>query len=171
MADAPPPPGTGRWAVIAVVLTFLLVGAGVLLMKRPQPEPIKVSPQPPAAAEQPMDVVLARADAARGEAQFARCAGCHTIAQGAAHGAGPNLWGVMGARVASRPGFNYSPALRDHQGTWGWQRTNAFLRSPRTAVPGTRMAFGGMPDQQQRADLLVYLNSRGGSLTLPEATP
>jgi cytochrome c2 len=169
MAGPPtPPPGTGRWAVVAVALAFLLVGAGVLLTKRPAPVPVKVSPEPPAQPEQPLDYLLARADAARGEAQFTRCAGCHQIEQGAPNGVGPNLWGVMGARVASRPGHsNFSQALRDHGGTWTWQRTNAFLRSPRTEVPGTRMTFGGLLDAQQRADLLVFLNSRGGSLTLP----
>ena len=171
MADAPPPPGTGRWAVVAVVLAFLLVGAGVLLMGRPAPVPVTVSPEPPAAAEQPIAFYLAQADAVRGERFFARCAACHTIGQGGPNGIGPNLWGVMGAPVASRPGHSaYSQALRNHEGRWDWERTSAFLRSPRTEVPGTRMVFGGMPDQQQRADLLLFLNSRGGSLTLPEPT-
>ena len=55
MAGPPtPPPGTGRWAVVAVLLAFLLVGAGVLLTRRPAPIPVKVSPEPPAAAEQPI---------------------------------------------------------------------------------------------------------------------
>ena len=104
MTGATPPPGTGRWAVVAVVLAFVLVGAGVLLMKRPEPVPVvKVSPGPPAAPEQPLAHYLARADAVRGEAQFARCLGCHNIEQGAPHGVGPNLWGVMGARTAARP--------------------------------------------------------------------
>lgn len=172
MAGPPtPPPGTGRWAVVAVLLAFLLVGAGVLLTKRPAPVPVRVEPAPSPAQEQPIATYLARADAARGEFQFQRCAACHQIVEGGAHGIGPNLWGVIGGRIATRPGYRYSPALGGRGGVWDWETTGEFLRSPRIFVPGTRMAFGGVTDPQERADLLAYLNSRGGSLTLPEATP
>ena len=166
MAGASPPPGTGRWAVVAVVVAFVLVGAGVLLQrKRPEPIPVRVEPAVP---EQPIAFYLARADATRGEAQFARCAGCHRIERDAPHGVGPNLWGVIGARIATRPDYlRYSPALGGQSGRWDWETASRFLRDPRAFAPGTRMTFGGMRDPQQRADLLVFMNSRGGSLTPP----
>ncbi len=127
----------------------------------------QVSPEP-AAPEQPIAYYLARADAARGEAWFQRCAACHTAVQGGPHGLGPNLWGVMGSAVASRPGFTlYSPALRGLGGSWDWEKASRFLRAPRDAVPGTRMAYSGVINPQDRADVLLYLNRQGGSLAPP----
>ena len=59
--------------------------------------------RPAAPAEQPIAFYLQTADAARGERQFSKCAGCHTINQGGANGTGPNLWGVMGEPIGHRP--------------------------------------------------------------------
>ncbi len=88
--------------------------------------------------------------------------------QGGPHGLGPNLWGVMGSAVASRPGFTlYSPALRGLGGSWDWEKASRFLRAPRDAVPGTRMAYSGVINPQDRADVLLYLNRQGGSLAPP----
>jgi cytochrome c len=119
-------------------------------------------------AEQPIAFYLQTADAARGERQFAKCAGCHTINQGGANGTGPNLHGVMGEQVATgHGGFAFSDALRGKGGTWDWDRMSEWLTSPRTFAPGTRMTFGGLANPQERADLLLYLNSQGGHLTVP----
>ena len=119
------------------------------------------------AAEQPIAFYLQTADAARGERQFSKCSGCHTINQGGAHGQGPNLWATMGRPVAGHAGFAYSDALRGKGGTWDWETMSAWLTSPRAFAPGTRMGFGGMSNPQDRADLLLYLNAQGGTLTVP----
>ena len=118
-------------------------------------------------SEQPIAFYLQTADAARGERQFAKCAGCHTINQGGANGTGPNLWATMGRPVAGHAGFAFSDALRGKGGTWDWETMSAWLTSPRTFAPGTRMTFGGMSNPQERADLLLYLNAQGGTLTVP----
>ena len=121
-----------------------------------------------AAAEQPIAFYLQTADAARGERQFSKCSGCHTIAQGGPNQTGPNLWGVMGEAVATgRGGYAFSDALRGKGGTWDWDTMNAWLTSPRNFAPGTRMTFGGLANPQERADLLLYLNQQGGHLTVP----
>lgn len=120
------------------------------------------------ASEQPIAFYLQTADAARGERAFAKCAGCHTINQGGANGTGPNLWGTMGEAVATgHGGFAFSDALRSKGGTWDWETMSAWLTSPRTFAPGTRMTFGGMSNPQERADLLLYMNAQGGTLTVP----
>ena len=119
-------------------------------------------------AEQPIAFYLQTADAGRGERQFSKCAGCHTINQGGANGTGPNLYGVMGEAVATgRGGYAFSDALRGKGGTWDWDSMNAWLTSPRAFAPGTRMTFGGLANPQERADLLLYLNAQGGRLTVP----
>jgi cytochrome c len=124
------------------------------------------------AQEQPIANFLRTADASRGEGVFRKCTACHTINQGGANGLGPNLWGRMGAPIASIAGYSYSEPLRSHSGeTWGWDNMSAWLASPRTFAPGTKMTFAGLSDPQDRADLMVYLNSQGSSLPLPAAGP
>jgi cytochrome c len=121
-----------------------------------------------AAAEQPIAHFLQTADAARGEGVFRKCTTCHSVNQGGANGLGPNLWGRVGSPIASVAGYSYSDALRQHAGdSWSWENLSHWLASPRAFAPGTKMTFAGLSDPQDRADLLVYLNSQGGSLQLP----
>jgi cytochrome c len=119
-------------------------------------------------AEQPIAALLATADAARGQAQFAKCQACHTITPGGPSQVGPNLHGIMGQPLAAR-GFAYSDALKSKGGTWTWEAMNEWLRSPRAFAPNTKMTFAGLGDAQARADLMVYLNSQGSNLPLPAA--
>lgn len=120
-----------------------------------------------AEAEQPIAHFLQTADAARGEAVFRKCAACHTVNQGGANGLGPNLWATMGVGLAHVAGFNYSEALRSHGGSWDWDTMSQWLRSPRNFAQGTKMTFAGLSDPQDRADVMLFLNQRGGNLQLP----
>jgi len=120
------------------------------------------------AQELPIAHYLQTADVARGQNQFSRCQTCHTIDQGGAALQGPNLWGRMGSRIASVAGFNYSEALRGKAGeSWTWDNMSTWIHNPREYAPGTRMGYAGMSDPQDRADLLLFLNSKGGSLQVP----
>lgn len=115
----------------------------------------------------PFEAYLAKADIAKGEKTFAKCASCHTIDQGGAAGLGPNLWGTLGANVASHP-FAYSDALKGKGGKWDWTSMSAWLENPAKYASGTKMSFAGLPDPQERANLMVYLNSKSASpLPLP----
>ena len=118
-------------------------------------------------AEQPIAFYLQTADAGRGQAVFARCQACHTANQGGANGLGPNLHGTMGANLAHVAGFAYSDALRSKGGSWSWETMSQWLRSPRTFAPGTKMTFAGLSNPQERADVMLFLNQNGGSLTIP----
>jgi cytochrome c len=123
-----------------------------------------------APAEQPIAVFLATADAARGEAQFKKCAACHTIDKGGANGIGPNLYGIMGAKVAHLPSFGYSAALQGHGGQWDWDTMNQWLANPRGFIPGNKMSFAGLSKPQDRADVMAYLNAKSDRpLALPAA--
>ena len=114
----------------------------------------------------PFEAYLAKADIAKGEKTFAKCASCHTIEQGAAAGLGPNLYGTLGANVASHP-FAYSEALKSKGGKWDWLNMSHWLENPAAYAPGTKMTFAGLADPQERANLMVYLNSKGSNLPLP----
>lgn len=118
-------------------------------------------------AEQPIAFYLASADAAKGEAVFKKCAACHNVDPGGANALGPALFGTMGKPLASHPGFAYSDALKGVGGTWDWDKMSAWLANPKKFAPGTKMTFAGLSNPQDRADLMLWLNSKGGSLSVP----
>lgn len=118
-------------------------------------------------AEQPIAFYLATADVAKGEAVFKKCAACHNADPGGANALGPALFGTMGKPLASHPGFAYSDALKGVGGTWDWDKMSAWLANPKKFAPGTKMTFAGLSNPQDRADLMMWLNSKGGSLTVP----
>ena len=118
----------------------------------------------------PLATLLATADMAKGEAIFAKCTSCHTINAGGAAGIGPNLHGVMGAAIgAHAAGFAYSDALKSHGGNWTWENLDAWLKSPKAFANGTKMTFAGLGKAEDRAALLLYINSQGSNLPLPAA--
>lgn len=94
---------------------------------------------------------------------FRQCKSCHTIEPGGPNRHGPNLHGIVNRPVASVEGFRYSDALKEYGGKWTPDRLDAYLENPRKVVKGTKMAFPGIRDAEDRADLIAYLKSQGGS--------
>jgi cytochrome c len=118
--------------------------------------------------EVPIEALLASADMAKGEAAFKKCMSCHTIDQGGANGLGPNLYAIMGEAMGQgRGGFAFSDGLKAKGGKWDWASMNQWLTSPSAFVTGTKMSFAGISDPKERANLMVYLNSKGSNLALP----
>ncbi|HEX8215231.1 MAG TPA: cytochrome c family protein [Allosphingosinicella sp.] len=155
-----------------VALGASIVTGEVFKAERPEKmgypiEGVEMEGDAGAAEEQPIAAFLATADAAAGEGVFKKCAACHTINAGGANGLGPNLHGIMGAPVAGRPGFAYSEALKGKGGTWTWDNMSAWLKSPKSFAPGTKMTFAGIGKPEDRANLLAYLNSQGSNMPLP----
>jgi cytochrome c len=100
---------------------------------------------------------LAAGDAKKGQADSARCTMCHTVTKDGGNGVGPNLFGIVGRKAASLPGFYYSQALRGSGVVWTPDKLDAWIKSPAALVPGDRMAFSGIADAGQRADVIAYL--------------
>lgn len=120
------------------------------------------------AAEVPLATLLAAADPAKGQAAFAKCASCHTITAGGANGIGPNLHGVVGEAVGQGVGgYAFSGALKSVGGQWTFDKLNDWLKSPKAFAPGTKMTFAGLSKPEDRANVIVYLNSQGSNLPLP----
>lgn len=119
--------------------------------------------------------VLPAADLAAGEAAFARCQACHNATQGGADGIGPNLFGVVGGPVMHRAGFAYSDAMGAHKAeapTWGYDELDHFITAPARYVPGTKMSFAGIRDQNTRINLIAWLRSQGsGGFAIPAPDP
>lgn len=104
-------------------------------------------------------VTLEPASGMGGAMQFAvQCSGCHQITDGITHRLGPDLYKVVGRKVASASGYEeYSAALQEFGGVWSKERLDEFLRDPQSAVPGTSMAFDGIEDEKVRAALIEHL--------------
>ena len=125
-----------------------------------------------AAAEEPIEFYLAKADVAKGQQVFNKCTACHTVEKGAANGTGPNLWGVLGMPVGKGHGFAFSAALSGKGGTWDWKTMSDWLKNPRAFAPGTKMTFAGISNSQDRANVIAFLNSKSASpMPLPAAPP
>jgi cytochrome c len=125
-----------------------------------------------AEAEQPIEVFLAKADAAHGQQVFNKCMACHNAEKGGPNQLGPNLWGVLGEPIGQGRGFAFSDALAKKGGTWNWDNLSQWLTSPRTFAPGTKMTFAGLSNPQDRADVIEFLNQHSDSpLPLPAAPP
>jgi cytochrome c len=123
-----------------------------------------------AAAEEPIEVYLAKADAAHGQQVFNKCMACHNADKGGPNQLGPNLWGVLGEPIGKGRGFAFTDALAKKGGTWNWDNLSEWLNSPRTFAPGTKMTFAGLSNPQDRADVIEFLNQHSDSpLPLPKA--
>jgi cytochrome c len=119
----------------------------------------------------PLPVLLAAASPEEGETEVRQCAACHTFEQGGAAKIGPPLWDVVGRDIASVEGFAYSDALLAKEGEWTFEELNGFIHNPREDVPGTKMAFAGIDNPEDLADVLVYLRSLAENpAPLPEPT-
>ncbi len=122
-----------------------------------------------AEAEKPIEFYLASADPAKGEAQFKKCASCHSIDKGGAAGIGPNLYGIVGKKHGAAPGFGYSDAMKaTGDKVWDWQALAAWLSNPKQYIPGNKMSFAGIGKPEDRANLIAYLNTKSDS---PQPVP
>ncbi len=102
--------------------------------------------------------LVAAADIAAGEKAYKKCAACH-VADKEQNRVGPHLVNIVGRPVASVEGFGYSGALDELGGEWDLDRLSAWLENPREFAPGNRMSFRGVSDEQDRADIIGYLQS------------
>jgi cytochrome c len=114
-------------------------------------------------------------DPERGADIFQQCSGCHEVGPEARDRIGPNLNGVFGRRAGSVEDFAYSRSLERAGGdglVWDLDTLDAYLENPRILVSGTRMSFRGLPEQQDRDDVLAYLRQYSASpQDIPEAVP
>ncbi len=115
----------------------------------------------------PADItpLLANANIENGEKLFKKCMQCHTPNKGGMNKVGPNLWDIVMRDYATQDGFSYSAALTTLKGQekWTTDNLNKFLYKPTQFIKGTKMSFVGLKKDQDRADIIAYLNQQNDS--------
>jgi cytochrome c len=96
-------------------------------------------------------------DAAAGEKVFAVCRACHQIGENAKNAVGPVLNGIIGRKSGSIAGYSYSAANKDSGITWDEATFRDYIKDPRAKIPGTKMIFPGLKDEQKTSDLIAFL--------------
>jgi cytochrome c len=96
-------------------------------------------------------------DAANGEKVFAQCRACHQVGPTAKNAVGPVLNGLFGRKAGTVEGYNYSPANKNSGLTWDEATFAEYIKDPKAKVPGTKMVYAGLKDEQRIKDLTAYL--------------
>jgi cytochrome c len=116
-----------------------------------------------AAASKPeaeaLPALLAHADAKKGEQDAKICATCHNFQKGQGPKIGPDLFDVVGRKIASVQGFNYSDSLKSVSGDWSYEQLNKWISDPKAMASDTKMTFPGEKDPKKRADILAFLQT------------
>ncbi|MFB0611788.1 c-type cytochrome [Aurantiacibacter poecillastricola] len=164
---------TSRLMIVAATLSLAACGGGGADEPEAPAEPeaaapAAAEPQAAAPAEAPppesTDTIdgttLAEftPDVAHGEEVFGQCQACHVLEPGQ-NRVGPSLAGIVGREAGTVEGFNYTPANANSGITWTPEKLFQYLENPQRVVPGTKMAFPGLSDGQDRADVIAYLEA------------
>ncbi|MEM9043182.1 MAG: c-type cytochrome [Pseudomonadota bacterium] len=117
---------------------------------------------PAAATGGAYSVLLASADPKKGKKVFRKCRACHKLDEGK-NSVGPSLYGVINRGIGGVEGFNYSDALANKGGEWNVENLMGFLQAPKSWAPGTKMGFAGLKSEEDRINVITYLNEADGS--------
>jgi cytochrome c len=98
-------------------------------------------------------------DAAAGEKVFLVCKACHQVGDSAKNAVGPVLNGLFGRKAGTVEGYSYSDGNKNSGITWDEATFSEYIKDPKAKVPGTKMAFAGIKDEQKTKDLMAYLHT------------
>jgi cytochrome c len=96
-------------------------------------------------------------DAAAGKTSFNKCMACHAIGDGAKNKVGPELNGLDGRKSGTAEGYSYSDANKNSGITWNEAQFKEYIGDPKAKIPGTKMAFAGIKNEQEVNDLWAFL--------------
>jgi cytochrome c len=97
-------------------------------------------------------------DVAKGEASFRKCLPCHSIGDDAQNKIGPELNGLDGRHSGTVENFSYSDANKGSGIVWNEASFKDYIKDPRAKVPGTKMIFAGIKNEQEINDLWAYVS-------------
>jgi cytochrome c len=96
-------------------------------------------------------------DIAAGEQSFKKCLPCHAVGEGAKNKVGPELNGLDGRKAGAVADYNYTEANKNSGITWNETTFKEYIRDPRAKIPGTKMVFAGIRNEQEATALWAYL--------------
>lgn len=99
---------------------------------------------------------LAAGDAAKGQKTFNKCKACHSLEAGQ-NKIGPSLHGLFGRTAGTVEGYKYSQAMADSGVVWGEKTISEYLADPKGYIPGNKMTFVGVREEDERQDVIAYL--------------
>jgi len=103
-------------------------------------------------------VVTASAqDVDKGATVFKKCLPCHSVGPGAATKVGPELNALDGRHSGSVADYTYSDANKSSGIVWNEATFKEYIKDPRAKIPGTKMVFAGIKNDQDVDDLWAYL--------------
>lgn len=154
-------------AIVAVCLAVVVIGyVGDFLVhpRKHEAAAVAVAHKEPAAPKEeekavPFATLLASADAAAGKKVSGKCKSCHDLTDKEKLRIGPPLWNIVGADKGRTDKFSYSSAVKDVGGKWTYNDLDHFLASPKDFLKGTKMAFPGVKNAKDRANLIAYLRT------------
>ena len=95
---------------------------------------------------------------ARGERLFnQQCKACHTVEKGARNTVGPNLFDLFGSKAGATEGYEFSDAMKNSGIVWDDRTLTEYLKDPKAKVPGTKMTYIGLRQEQQQEDMVAFL--------------
>ena len=100
-------------------------------------------------------------DVAAGEQSFKKCLPCHSVGEGAKNKVGPELNGLDGRKAGTAEGFNYTEANKNSGITWSESTFKEYIKDPRAKIPGTKMVFAGIKNEEEVNNLWAYLKQFG----------
>ena len=98
-------------------------------------------------------------DVAAGKTSFNKCLACHAIGDGAKNKVGPELNGLDGRHSGSVEGYNYSDANKKSGITWNKETFLEYIKDPKAKIPGTKMVFAGIKNENEANNLWAYVSS------------
>ena len=108
-----------------------------------------------------LPAVASADDVKAGKKIFKKCAPCHAVGPGAKNKVGPPLNGVIGRPAGSAEGYKYSKAMKNSGITWDEEIFIEYITSPKKRIPGNKMIFPGIKDEEDREDLFAYIEQFG----------
>jgi cytochrome c len=96
-------------------------------------------------------------DVAAGENSFKKCLPCHSVGPDAKNKVGPVLNGLDGRKSGTADGYNYSEANKNSGITWNEAQFLDYIKDPKAKIPGTKMVFAGIKNENEAKSLWVYL--------------
>ncbi|MBI3436010.1 MAG: cytochrome c family protein [Proteobacteria bacterium] len=100
-------------------------------------------------------------DVEAGAASFKKCAPCHAVGETAKNKVGPVLNGLDKRKSGTVADYSYSDANKNSGIVWSEAMFLEYIKDPRAKIPGTKMVFAGIKNENEARSLWAYLNQFG----------